>query len=111
MEIRRQVKTFHKLGRCVCLALKIFLTFSLFVLYSCYSAAGLDIKSLALNLASILLFLLPFPAYFYPEYIKEASAVVVGSLLVSVLMPPIGWRRPHPYSDDPTNYPYPRKGE
>ena len=73
-------------------------------------SAGHDLKSLVLNLASTLLFLLPFVAYFYTEHLEMGAAVVGGSMVVSLLVPPIGWRRPHPYSDDPTNYPYPRKG-
>jgi hypothetical protein len=72
-------------------------------------AAGLDIKSLVLNLASTLLFVLPFIVYSYSEHTETAVAVVAGSMMVSLLVPPIGWRRPHPYSDDPKNYPYPRK--
>jgi len=70
---------------------------------------GLDMKSLALNLASTLLFILPIVAYLYTEHLVEAISVVGGSILLSLLVPPIGWRRPHPYSDDPTNLPYPKK--
>jgi hypothetical protein len=70
---------------------------------------GHDMKSLALNLATTLLFFLPIVAYFYSEHAQTATLVVVGSLMLSLLVPPIGWRRPHPYSDDPTNVPYPRK--
>jgi hypothetical protein len=66
-------------------------------------------KSLALNLASILVFILPFVAYFYSEHLQTAILVVAGSMVLSFLVPPVGWRRPHPYSDDPNNVPYPRK--
>lgn len=73
--------------------------------------AGHDLKSLALNLASLLLFVLPIAVFFKSEYWQELCAVVAGSILLSLLVPPVGWRRPHPYSDDPTNLPYPRKSE
>jgi hypothetical protein len=55
--------------------------------------------------------LLPFAAYYYSEHLQTAGAVVVGAFAIAVLIPPIGWRRPHPYSDDPSNYPYPRKSD
>lgn len=70
---------------------------------------GTDLKSLALNLASILLFILPFAAYLDKDNTKIYCGVVVGSFVVSVLVPPVGWMRPHPYSDIPSNKPYPRK--
>ena len=73
--------------------------------------AGTDPKSVALNIASILLFLLSFVAYFYYEYIRQAAIAVVVSFLIAYVTPPMGWRRPHPYSDDPNNRPYPRKGD
>jgi hypothetical protein len=59
----------------------------------------------------MLLMLLPFAAYYYSEHLQTAGAVVVGAFAIAVLIPPIGWRRPHPYSDDPSNYPYPRKSD
>mmetsp|Transcript_23005 Transcript_23005/g.40494 ORF Transcript_23005/g.40494 Transcript_23005/m.40494 type:complete len:82 (+) Transcript_23005:384-629(+) len=73
--------------------------------------SGLDLKSLALNFASALLFVLPLAMYFYPEFIQKEIAVVVMSFVVAVLVPPMGWMRPHPYSDMPGNLPYPRKKE
>ena len=78
---------------------------ALFILES----TSLDIKSIALNIFSILLFLLPFAAYFYEEYLREALMVVGGSMVISVIAPPIGFRRPHPYSDDPNNMPFGKK--
>eukprot|EP00980_Cylindrotheca_fusiformis_P007579 scaffold1580_cov116-Cylindrotheca_fusiformis.AAC.14 len=69
-------------------------------------ADGHDVKSLALNLASVLLILVPFVAYFFSEILQTWAAVVAASFVVAVLLPPFGWRRPHPYSDDPSNYPY-----
>jgi hypothetical protein len=73
------------------------------------SSAGHDVKSLAINLATTLLFFLPFAIWFYPEQNQLSVGVVVGSFMVCLLLPPIGWRRPHPLSDDPNNRPYPRK--
>lgn len=74
-------------------------------------AAGHDMKSLALNFASIVLFFLPFVVFFYSEHAQIAAAFVAGCMVIALLVPPIGWRRPHPYSDDPNNTPYPRKSE
>lgn len=76
-----------------------------------FFSAGHDMKSLALNFFSTVLFILPFVAYFYTERLQEAIIVVAASLVIALLVPPIGWRRPHPYSDDPNNVPYPRKSE
>jgi len=71
---------------------------------------GHDPKSLALNLATLLLFLLPFALYH--DYAKNDSQnvqmymmVVVGSLVFSLVVPPVGWMRPHPYTDMPGNEP------
>lgn len=66
-------------------------------------------KSLAINLASLLLFLLPFAAYFDQEHWQVYCGVVVASMLLALVVPPMGWMRPHPYSDIPSNKPYPRK--
>jgi hypothetical protein len=70
---------------------------------------GTDIKSLALNFASLLLFVLPFAAYFDQPHAKLYCGVVLGVMMISLLVPPMGWMRPHPYSDMPNNKPYPRK--
>jgi hypothetical protein len=70
---------------------------------------GTDIKSLLINLASILLLILPVAAYLDRENAVKYAAVVGGSFLVAFVAPPLGWKRPHPYSDDPANLPYPRK--
>ena len=76
-----------------------------------FFVGGHDMKSLALNFATTLLFFLPIAAYMYPEYAQPATLVVLVSLVLSLLVPPVGWRRPHPYSDDPSNVPYPRKSD
>jgi len=68
--------------------------------------SGHDIKSLALNLATFLLFMLPFAIY-YGEEGKEKlyCGVVAGGLALSIIIPPFGWMRPHPYTDMPGNEP------
>lgn len=73
--------------------------------------AGLDLKSLAINFASCILFVLPLAMYLYPEYMKEEIGAVAGAMFLSLLVPPMGWKRPHPYSDMPDNRPYPRKNK
>ena len=67
---------------------------------------GHDIKSLLLNLATFLLFMLPFALY-YGEEGKEKlyCGVVVASMVVAIIAPPFGWMRPHPYTDMPGNEP------
>jgi hypothetical protein len=73
--------------------------------------AGHDLKSLAINFASCILLILPLAMYLYPGYMKEEIGAVALAMVVSLLVPPIGWKRPHPYSDMPDNRPYPRKNE
>ncbi|KAL7572024.1 hypothetical protein ACA910_001678 [Epithemia clementina (nom. ined.)] len=65
--------------------------------------SGHDLKSIMINLATTILFLLPFAAYLYTEHIKLQVAVTVGALILAIIIPPIGWMRPHPYSDIPSN--------
>lgn len=69
-------------------------------------AAGTDPKSIAINLASTLLFIIPIVAYMYE--MKETFiyiAVVAASFVLAYLIPPVGMLRPHPYSDMPSNRP------
>lgn len=68
--------------------------------------AGLpDLKSLGLNVATTLLILLPFALYF--DRASERATIYVGFVVVTfilvLLIPPVGWWRPHPYSDFPSN--------
>jgi hypothetical protein len=70
------------------------------------TTAGHDIKSLALNLAMIILFVLPFAIYYYPEYLKEEIGVMVGGFVIAFITPPYGVLRPHPYSDSEHNKPF-----
>jgi hypothetical protein len=88
-----------------------FLTLSLFQNTAGLLGSGIDIKSVLLNIACTLLLLLPFVAYFASQYVQEAMMAVVVSFAVAFLAPPWGWRRPHPYSDDPKNLPYPMKAD
>jgi hypothetical protein len=64
-----------------------------------------DFKSMALNFASCLLLLLPFGAYLYNEHFVYMTGAVILSFAVALLAHPVGWMRPHPYSDIPTNKP------
>ncbi|KAK1742730.1 hypothetical protein QTG54_006327 [Skeletonema marinoi] len=71
---------------------------------------GHDIKSLVINLATALLFFLPFALYYdikeqQSENVTLYCGVVVGGLLLSLIVPPVGWMRPHPYTDMPGNVP------
>ena len=70
------------------------------------TTAGHDIKSLALNLAMSILFILPFAIYYYPEYLQEEIGVMVGGFVIAFLAPPYGVLRPHPYSDQENNKPF-----
>mmetsp|Transcript_240 Transcript_240/g.394 ORF Transcript_240/g.394 Transcript_240/m.394 type:complete len:80 (+) Transcript_240:185-424(+) len=66
---------------------------------------GTDPKSLAINLATILLFLLPFAVYLDEELTWRYVAIVGGAFAFTLIVPPVGWTRPHPYSDWPRNKP------
>ena len=70
------------------------------------TTAGHDIKSLALNLAMSILFVLPFAIYYYPDYLQEEIGVMVGGFVLAFLAPPYGVLRPHPYSDQEKNKPF-----
>jgi len=64
-------------------------------------AAAYTLKSYALNLASMMVFAWPFVAYFSYE---TPYAPILAVVTVAVLLtPPAGWKRPHPYSDQPNN--------
>lgn len=70
---------------------------------------GHDIKSLLLNLSSIIIILVPIGWLVFNdnEEYKKMMLIASGvSLVLALLAPPVGWRRPHPYSDDPTNFPF-----
>lgn len=74
-------------------------------------------KSVLLNVSSIVFFIFPFVAFLVSQYngfsiddknnIYGATiSITIGLYVLAYIAPPIGWRRPHPYSDDPTNVPY-----
>lgn len=68
-------------------------------------AAGTDPKSVAINLASFMLFLVPFVAYLYAEHFRNYALAVAACFACAYLLAPMGWKRPHPYSDMPENRP------
>lgn len=73
---------------------------------------GHDIKSLAINLFTFLLFMLPFALYLDGEkngynYVY----VVAGTMALMYIIPPVGWLRPHVYSDFENNKPFPRRND
>ena len=68
---------------------------------------GHDIKSLALNLATFLVFMLPFALYYGEEGKEKTYCGIVGVFMVlAIIAPPFGWMRPHPYTDMPGNEPF-----
>jgi hypothetical protein len=71
--------------------------------FSQYSITGHDLKSLLINLASLLLILLPIAAYLDTERIKIYAGIVAASMVLAYVASPVGWMRPHPYSDMPEN--------
>jgi len=78
--------------------LKRLLLLTYIVLSSCFPPLGLDPKSIAINLSSIFLFLLPIFVYFYEKYWKEYIASVIGLFVLTYIIPPRGWLRPHEVS-------------
>lgn len=60
---------------------------------------------LLINLAIILVFILPIAIYVDKENTQNYIKAVDGALVVVFLAPPIGPYRPHPYSDWEGNKP------
>jgi hypothetical protein len=54
---------------------------------------------------------MPIIIYFNQNFWQQIVGAVVGAFLLAFVAPPLGWKRPHPYSDNPANRPYPRKGD
>ncbi len=86
-------------------------------MYPIFAKGGIDIKSVLLNASSIVFFFFPIVAFFVTQYtelsIDDKNRILGGSIAtlmalyaLAYIAPPIGWRRPHPYSDDPANVPY-----
>lgn len=73
---------------------------------------GHDIKSLTLNLATLMFFIIPFVIYLNPpETTRKYLFAVAGILSIVFLIPPLGFYRPHPYTDWDGNTPFiARKG-
>lgn len=65
--------------------------------------AAHNLKSILLNVLSCLVFAWPFVAYLAPNL--KYWPWVAGGAFVALSMPPMGWKRPHPYSDMPDNRP------
>lgn len=66
---------------------------------------GLDPKSIVINIATTFLFLLPFLSYFDRGNSMNYVKGVAASFAVAFIVPPVGWMRPHPYTDKPGNTP------
>ena len=64
---------------------------------------GTDIKSIFLNIASIFIFLIPFIIYYMYEYMYHYFGITMIIYFISYILSPIGWKRPHPYSDMTSN--------
>ena len=67
--------------------------------------SGLDPKSIVINIATTFLFLLPFLSYFDRGNSMNYVKGVAASFAVAFIDPPVGWMRPHPYTDKPGNTP------
>jgi hypothetical protein len=76
-----------------------------------YLGTQYDAKSLLINLFSTLLFLLPFACYLDQLNTKYYCGGVLISVILAILAPPLGWKRPHPYTDQHGNTPYPSKNK
>jgi len=52
-----------------------------------------------INLVTTIVFLLPFAIYFDGDNSMKYCSAALGTLVLTILTPPIGFYRPHPYSD------------
>lgn len=59
-----------------------------------------------INLATFVCFMLPIAIYIDRENSKNFILVSLGCIFVSILAPPFGLYRPHPYSDWEGNKPF-----
>lgn len=103
---RRDLSTrWERKGECYITCLSaVSLTHSLvsFSLSPSFPAAH-DLKSIVLNILSLVLFLFPIGCYFYADQIQTMALTVGVCLLIAFVTPPVGFLRPHPYSDMPSN--------
>ena len=77
-------------------------------------------KGLMLNISCNILFFSPFAVYARPERYKEVIYAILASFVVAWCVrsrrgfrdaklssrrftPPVGWKKPHPLSDQPAN--------
>eukprot|EP00558_Chaetoceros_sp_UNC1202_P013160 CAMPEP_0197241028 /NCGR_PEP_ID=MMETSP1429-20130617/7174_1 /TAXON_ID=49237 /ORGANISM="Chaetoceros sp., Strain UNC1202" /LENGTH=82 /DNA_ID=CAMNT_0042700789 /DNA_START=98 /DNA_END=346 /DNA_ORIENTATION=+ len=67
---------------------------------------GHDIKSLLLNLALTLSFILPVAIYIKREFTKEFCMATAAAAFIATIAPPFGFYRPHPYTDWEGNTPF-----
>jgi hypothetical protein len=74
-------------------------------LFSVAVGTEYDPKSLSIVGASIMLFFLPIALFVDERRVFTYIGIVIMGFVVAYFTPPVGWRRPHPYSDDPTNRP------
>jgi len=58
-----------------------------------------SLKSFGLNVAASLLFATPFLIHFYGHLLMAILGANAATLAFVWLLPPRGWKRPHPYSD------------
>mmetsp|Transcript_51854 Transcript_51854/g.155622 ORF Transcript_51854/g.155622 Transcript_51854/m.155622 type:complete len:81 (-) Transcript_51854:226-468(-) len=72
---------------------------------------GTDLKSLVINLFTIFFFFLPIVCYFDRANAWNYVGICGISFVIALIVPPMGWLRPHPYSDFPNNKPYPRRDD
>ena len=80
------------------------IVYSHFTLHTPPPLAGLpDLKSIVINLATFVLFVLPFCVFFDYERVQFYVGGLVASFAIALLVPPMGWWRPHPYSDHEHN--------
>lgn len=55
------------------------------------------------NITCIFVFILPLVAYWANSYLSYVGIASIVSYGIAYILPPIGWKRPHPYSDMPEN--------
>ena len=67
------------------------------------SSSGHDLKSLLINFFTTVLFLSPLLWYFHTVSNQVLFALNCGTFAIAFVYPPIGWLRPHPYSDFRSN--------
>ncbi|GMI26996.1 hypothetical protein TeGR_g3150 [Tetraparma gracilis] len=67
------------------------------------NSTGHDPKSLLWNLVMIFVFLCPIPLYRGDISPLNCALAALGLYAAAYLATPMGWKRPHQYSDMPSN--------